>query len=106
MGEWTSKLKEASMDDRSAGSKPLSAARTIALSSTARQIGPTLSSDQHSDMPPARETRPKVARSPVVPQRWLGDVIDPRVSVPIENPHRPAAVAEAEPALEPLDPSL
>src|SRR4249920_2353085 len=100
MGAWASKLKAASMDDRSAGSKPLSAASTIAVSSTPRQIGPTLSSDQHSDIPPARETRPKVGRSPVVPQRWLGDVIDPSVSVPIENPHKPAAVADAEPALE------
>lgn len=57
-------------------------------------------------MPPARETRPKVGRRPVVPQRWLGEVMEPSVSVPIENPHSPAAVAEADPALEPLDPSF
>ena len=57
-------------------------------------------------MAPWRETRPKVGRRPVVPQRWLGDVIEPRVSVPIENAQRPAAVAEADPALEPLDPSF
>jgi hypothetical protein len=78
----------------------------MAVSSAARQIGPTLSSDQHSAIPPARETRPKVGRKPVVPQRWLGEVMEPRVSVPTENPHRPAAVAEADPALEPLAPSL
>ena len=78
----------------------------MAVSSAARQIGPTLSSDQHSAMPPARDTRPKVGRSPVVPQRWLGDVIEPSVSVPMEKPHSPAAVADAEPALDPLDPSL
>jgi hypothetical protein len=53
-------------------------------------------------MPPARDTRPKVGRRPVVPQRWLGEVIEPSVSVPMENPHRAAAVAEAEPALDPL----
>src|SRR5215472_12075867 len=34
----------------------------------------------------------------------LGDTIEPRVSVPREKPTRPAAVAEAEPAEDPLDP--
>ena len=77
----------------------------MAVSSTARQIGPTLSSELHSAMPPARDTRPKVGRSPVVPQRWQGEVIDPSVSVPIAKPHSPAAVAEADPALDPLAPS-
>ena len=57
-------------------------------------------------MPPARETRPKVGRRPVVPHRWLGEVIEPSVSVPIAKPQRPAAVAEAEPALDPLAPSF
>jgi hypothetical protein len=33
-------------------------------------------------------------------------VIDPSVSVPIEKPQSPAAVAAADPALEPLDLSL
>ena len=31
--------------------------------------------------------------------------MDPRVSVPIEKAQSPAAVADAEPALDPLDPS-
>jgi hypothetical protein len=31
-------------------------------------------------------------------------MIEPQVSVPIEKPTRPAAVAEAEPAEEPLEP--
>ena len=101
-----SKWNGASIEPRSAMSLPLIAASTIAVSSTKRQIGPTLSSDQHSAMAPARETRPNVGRSPVVPQRWLGEVIEPSVSVPIEKAQSPAAVAEAEPALEPLDPSL
>src|ERR1700734_996755 len=101
-----SKCRGASIEQRSAISGPLMAASTIAVSSTDRQIGPTLSSDQHSAIAPARETRPKVGRRPVVPQRWQGEVIDPRVSVPIEKAHRPAAVAEAEPALDPLEPSL
>src|SRR5271167_49934 len=102
----TSKWKGASIDERSAMSAPLMATSTIAVSSTDRQIGPTLSSDQHNVIAPARETRPKVGRRPVVPQRWQGEVIEPSVSVPIEKAHSPAAVAEAEPALVPLDPSL
>src|SRR5580658_6452457 len=95
-----------SIEKRSAPSAPLIAASTTPVSSTKRQMGPTLSSDQQSAMPPARETRPKVGRNPVVPQRWLGEVIDPSVSVPIEKAHNPAAVAEADPALDPLEPSL
>src|SRR3974390_2827778 len=94
------------MENRSAASAPLIADSTIAVSSTKRQIAPTLSSDQQSAMPPARDTRPKVGRRPVTPQRWLGDVIDPSVSLPIEKAQSPAAVAEADPALDPLEPSL
>lgn len=62
----------------------------------------------HREMPwvaPVRGTRPKVGRRPAAPQRWLGEVIEPRVSLPMPKPTSPAAVAEAEPALEPLDPS-
>ena len=94
------------MVERSLISAPFSAASTMAVSSTERQIGPTLSRLLHKAMQPARETRPKVGRRPVVPQRWLGDVMEPSVSVPMEKAQRPAAVAEAEPALEPLEPSL
>ena len=56
-------------------------------------------------MNPDRDTRPNVGRSPAVPQRSDGEMIDPSVSVPIEKEQRPAAAADAEPALEPLDPS-
>jgi hypothetical protein len=56
-----------------------------------------------SCIPPARDTRPKVGRRPVVPQRWQGEVIEPSVSVPMAKAQRPAATAEAEPALEPLE---
>src|SRR3984957_18681734 len=101
-----SKRNGASIEKRSAPSGPLIAASTMPVSSTKRQMGPILSSDQQSAMPPARDTRPKVGRRPVVPQRWLGDVIEPSVSVPIENAQRPAAVAEADPALHPLETSL
>src|SRR5262245_56451455 len=80
------------------------AASTSAQSSTVRQIGPILSSDQHSAIAPQRETRPNVGRRPVVPHRMHGEVIEPYVSVPMPNPTSPAAVAAAEPALEPLLP--
>ena len=40
----------------------------------------------------------------MIPFRVLGDVIEPKVSVPIENPTSPAAVAEPGPAEEPLAP--
>src|SRR5262245_11121945 len=61
---------------------------------------------QLSAIAPARLTRPKVGRRPVTPQRVEGDTIDPHVSVPSVKPTRPAAVAAAEPAYEPLDPSV
>ena len=48
--------------------------------------------------------RPNVGRNPVTPQRVHGDTIDPNVSVPMENPTKPAEVADAEPAEEPLEP--
>ena len=35
----------------------------------------------------------------------LGEMIEPKVSVPMAKGTRPAAVAAAEPALEPLEPS-
>ena len=55
-------------------------------------------------MAPVRGTRPKVGRRPVVPQRVEGEEIDPSVSDPIANATQPAAVAEADPADDPLDP--
>src|SRR5690242_16992767 len=48
--------------------------------------------------------RPYVGRSPAVPHCVLGETIDPSVSVPSENPTSPAAVADAEPADDPLEP--
>src|SRR5580692_2955650 len=74
-------------------------------SSTLRVIGPSLSSDQHSVIAPVRGTRPYVGRSPVTPQRMLGLTMLPPVSLPIENPTSPAAVAAPGPALEPDAPS-
>src|SRR4051794_26716776 len=77
---------------------------TSAQSSTARQIGPSLSMVQDRAMAPVRGTKPNVGRSPVVPQRVDGDEIDPRVSEPTANATQPAAVADAEPADDPLEP--
>src|SRR5262245_47269160 len=77
---------------------------TRAQSSTARPIGPSLSMLHDSAIAPVRGTRPKVGRRPVVPQRVEGEVIEPSVSEPMLNATQPAAVAEAGPADEPLEP--
>src|SRR2546421_11468768 len=92
------------MVEASAGSGPLSAARTKAQSSTVRQIGPILSSDQQSAIAPRRETRPNVGRRPVTPHAVQGETIEPYVSVPTPKATIPAAVAAAGPAGEPLEP--
>src|SRR6185437_17005615 len=67
-------------------------------------MGPILSIVHDSAIAPVRGTRPNVGLMPVAPQRVDGDEIEPNVSVPIENPTSPAAVAQAGPADEPLDP--
>src|ERR1700722_14153119 len=81
------------------------ACKTSSVSSTLRAIGPSLSSDQHRVIAPVRGTRPYVGRNPATPQRILGATILPPVSLPIEKPTRPAAVAAPGPALDPEDPS-
>src|SRR5215468_11527367 len=68
-------------------------------------MGPSLSSDQQSVIAPVRGTRPYVGLNPVIPQRMLGATMLPPVSLPIEKPTRPAAVAAPGPALEPDAPS-
>src|SRR5437762_1832437 len=82
------------------------AAKTRAQSSTDRQIGPSLSMLQASVMQPWRLTRPKVGRRPVVPHSRQGETMLPKVSDPMPKPNRPAAVPEALPAEEPLEPRL
>ncbi len=81
------------------------ASNTMAQSSTERHIGPTLSRLQQTGMTPCRLTRPKVGRKPVMPQVRDGPRIEPVVSVPIEKPTSPAAVAAPGPADEPPEPS-
>src|SRR5437867_4303327 len=100
-----SQLKGTSRTLRSRPSGPLIACSTMAQSSTERQIGPSLSMLQESAIAPVRGIRPKVGRRPLEPQRDDGEEIEPRVSDPMENAMHPAAVAEAEPADEPLEPS-
>src|SRR6266851_2796110 len=68
-------------------------------------MAPRLSNDQHTVLAQGRCTRPYVARSPVTPQRMLGDTMLPPVSLPMEKPTRPAAVAAPGPALDPDAPS-
>jgi hypothetical protein len=55
-------------------------------------------------MAPALLTLPNVGLSPVTPHLVQGETIDPQVSVPIEKATRPADVADADPAEDPLDP--
>src|SRR5690242_15453763 len=77
---------------------------TMAQSSTARQMGPSLSIVQLRAIAPVRGTNPKVGRRPVAPQRVDGEEMDPNVSDPIAKATHPAATAEEEPAEEPLEP--
>src|SRR6185312_10859745 len=89
----------------SPASGPVIACSTSIVSSTLRAIGPSLSRDQQSVIAPVRGTRPYVGRSPFTPQRKLGLTMLPSVSLLIENPTSPAAVAAPGPALDPDAPS-
>src|SRR5262244_981292 len=80
------------------------ASNTIAQSSAERQMGPSLSVVHESAMAPVRGTRPNVGRKPATPHVRDGDVMDPFVSEPMLKPTHPAAVADAGPADDPLDP--
>src|ERR1051326_2549676 len=79
---------------------------TPAQSSTVRHSGPSRSCVHESVITPWRLMRPNVGRRPVTPHRADGLRIDPLVSLPMPNATRPAAVAEAGPADDPLDPSV
>src|SRR6266566_6859933 len=105
MGALASKPSLLGTLERSPASGPEIARRTSIASSTERVIGPSLSSDQQSVIAPVRGTRPNVGRRPVTPQRIAGLTMLPPVSLPIENPTSPAAVAAPGPALDPDAPS-
>src|SRR6188474_2657259 len=79
------------------------ALNTSAQSSTERHIGPILSIVQLNAMAPNLLTRPYVGRRPTTLFTEAGEMIEPRVSVPIAKPTRPAAVAAPGPADDPLE---
>src|SRR5882724_4345576 len=100
-------LKSSGLDtlDTSPASAPEITCSTSMVSSIPRDITPSLSSDQHRVMAPVRGTRPNVGRNPVTPQRMLGAMMLPPVSLAMANPTNPAPVAAPGPALDPDDPS-
>src|SRR5205807_7472485 len=67
-------------------------------------MGPSLSMLHDKAIAPVRGTRPKLGRKPVQPHRVAGDEMEPSVSEPMLNATQPAAVADAGPADEPLEP--
>src|SRR5229473_8016787 len=69
-------------------------------------MGPSLSMLQESAIAPVLGTKPNDGRSPVQPQRVEGEEIEPSVSEPMLKATQPAAVAEAGPAEDPLEPCL
>lgn len=69
--------------------------------STPLVIGPAWSSDQLSGNIPLRLTRPYVGFSPTTPQKEAGILIDPPVSEPVVAMAEDAAMAAAEPPLDP-----
>src|SRR5262245_50744050 len=77
------------------------ARKTISQSRALRAIGPSLSSDQESAIAPRRDTRPKVGRSPEMPQKADGQTIDPQVSDPMANGTMPPETAAPEPDEDP-----
>ncbi len=84
-----------------AGSSNTTTSITRALSATVRVIGPMTSSDAFVGMMPLAGRRPYDGRPPTSAVRALGRRIELPVSPPIAKAHRFAAVAAAEPVLEP-----
>src|SRR5216683_1668778 len=73
----------------------------IAASSLVQAIGPQWSSDEATRVIPALLTRPKVGFSPAIPQSADGLRMEPPASVPSAPIHNPAAIAAADPLLDP-----
>src|SRR5216684_1615825 len=82
------------------------ASRSSAQSSTVLKMWRSLCMLNESAIAPIRGTRPNVARRPVHPHRVQGEEIEPSLSEPMLKATHPAAVADAGPADEPLDPCL
>src|SRR5206468_2527849 len=85
----------------SSGSNPAIAVSTSAASATERAIGPRVSWLDEIGITPDRLTRPIVGFTPTSELQLAGDTIDPSVSLPSDTAQSPAAVATAEPLLEP-----
>src|SRR5581483_5219389 len=85
----------------SAGSRPEITRYRTALSRTVFVTGPTWSSDEAKATMPYRDTVPYVGRSPTLPQRAAGCLIEPPVSEPSAHGASPAATAAADPPPEP-----
>ena len=90
-----------SADQSSSGSWPAMAARTASQSSADRAIGPSLSIVHERAIAPWRDTRPKVGRTPAMPQKLDGQMIEPHVSEPSAKPTSAADTAAPEPDDEP-----
>src|SRR6185295_6173249 len=90
-----------SADHSSRGSGPAMADSTISQSSAERAMGPSLSIVHERAIAPWRETRPKVGRTPAMPQKLDGQMIEPHVSEPRAKPVSAAATAAPEPDDEP-----
>ena len=82
----------------------LISSKTIAQSLALLAIGPTLSILQDKVIKPSVLIFPKVGLNPLTPHLVEGDIIEPKVSVPIAKLISPAATAEADPAEDPLEP--
>src|SRR5437899_473221 len=86
-------------------SRPLRVRSSKAAAASARKM-PSMCMVQERAMAPVRGTKPNVGLRPVVPQRVDGDEIEPSVSEPMAKATQPAAVADDDPADDPLDPCL
>ena len=64
-------------------------------------MGPAVSWAADTGTIPLRLTRPRVGLMPTTPQTFDGDTIDPSVSVPTATGARRAAIATADPELDP-----
>src|SRR5205823_745030 len=80
---------------------PVKAPSRAAASATERANGPTVSWLWEIGMTPARLVRPTVGLIPTTPFDEAGQRIEPSVSVPRETVARLAAMAAADPELEP-----
>src|SRR3954469_11958162 len=85
----------------SAGSTAATAFSSVHASATVRAIGPAVSWEWPIGTMPVRLTRPSVGLMPTSPLMLDGDTIEPSVSVPIATAARLAAIAAADPELDP-----